>query len=427
MGRDWSTSSSTTPSTNSRSPCATASAVHQRLRAQGHGRRRIPSCSTARPTAWPLRRGQLQDRRSDLRQVRARSMFIFVYQDVRGRYMSEGEFVNMTPHRAVKHGPQDIDESTDTYDTIDWLIKNIPNNNGKVGMWGISYPGFYTAAGMIDAHPALKAASPQAPITDWFIGDDFHHNGTLFLPHMFSFFASFGHPRPVPALPPPPGFADRRAHPQDGYSFFLGLGPLTNANEKYFKDDVPFWNEMTQHGTLRRILAGAQPAPAPEEHQARRDDRGRLVRRREPLRRARHLQGDREEQPGRDQHAGDGPLVPRRLVAQRRRLAGQRQVQLQDRGLLSRADRVAVLQVLPEGQGRSQTARGLRLRDRHQPVAQATTPGRPSDAQPKTLYLHAGGRLAFDAPTRKPRHGLRRVRQRPRQAGALHRRPGRPG
>jgi putative CocE/NonD family hydrolase len=179
----------------------------------------------------------------------AKENFIFVYQDVRGRYMSEGDFVNMTPHRAVKRGPQDTDESTDTYDTIEWLIKNIPNNNGKVGMWGISYPGFYTSAGIIDAHPALKAASPQAPIADWFIGDDFHHNGTLYLPHMFRFFSSFGHPRPVPTLPPPPGTNNASLTQQDGYSFFLGLGPLSNVNEKYFKQDVPFWTEMTQHGT----------------------------------------------------------------------------------------------------------------------------------------------------------------------------------
>jgi len=110
----------------------------------------------------------------------------------------------MTPHRDVKRGPQDTDESTDTYDTIEWLIHRVPNN-GNVGMWGISYPGFYTAAGIIDAHPALKAASPQAPIADWFIGDDFHHNGTLYLPHMFRFFSGFGHPRPAPTLPPPAG------------------------------------------------------------------------------------------------------------------------------------------------------------------------------------------------------------------------------
>lgn len=199
----------------------------------------------------------------------ARENFIFVYQDVRGRYMSEGDFVNMTPHRAVKRGPQDTDESTDTYDTIEWLIKHVPNNNGKVGMWGISYPGFYTSAGIIDAHPALKAASPQAPIADWFIGDDFHHNGTLYLPHMFRFFSSFGHPRPLPTLPPPPGSNNSALTQQDGYSFFLGLGPLSNVNEKYFKQDVPFWTEMTQHGTydefwqardLRRHLKNIKPA-----------------------------------------------------------------------------------------------------------------------------------------------------------------------
>jgi len=198
----------------------------------------------------------------------AKENFIFVYQDVRGRYLSEGDFTNMTPHRAVKRGPQDTDESSDTYDTIEWLIKNIPNNNGKVGMWGISYPGFYTSAGIIDAHPALIAASPQAPIADWFIGDDFHHNGTLYLPHMFRFFSGFGHPRPVPTLPSPRSDASALTQ-QDGYSFFLGLGPLSNVNEKYFKQDVPFWTEMTQHGVydefwqardLRRHLKNIKPA-----------------------------------------------------------------------------------------------------------------------------------------------------------------------
>ena len=112
--------------------------------------------------------------------------------------MSEGEFVNMRPHNPAKKAPTDIDESTDTYDTIDWLVKHVPNHNGKVGLWGISYPGFYTAAGMIDAHPALKAVSPQAPVTDWFIGDDWHHNGAFFLPHMFNFMAASIGPRPEP-------------------------------------------------------------------------------------------------------------------------------------------------------------------------------------------------------------------------------------
>jgi len=172
--------------------------------------------------------------------------FIFVYQDVRGRMMSEGEFVNMTPHKAVKTGPKDIDESTDTYDTIDWLVKNIPNNNGRVGTWGISYPGFYTAAGMIDAHPAHKAASPQAPIVDWFVGDDFHRNGALYLPHAFNFLASFGKPRPEPTSK----FRATFEHgTPDGYAYFLKLGPLYNANEKVFKNEIAFWSEMMKHGT----------------------------------------------------------------------------------------------------------------------------------------------------------------------------------
>jgi uncharacterized protein len=173
--------------------------------------------------------------------------YIVVYQDVRGRWMSEGEFVNMRPHRPQKSGPQDVDESSDTFDTIDWLLKHVAGHNGRVGMWGISYPGFYTAAGMIDAHPALKAASPQAPVTDWFTGDDWHHNGALFLPHAFNFMSSFGHPRPEPTKKG----RERFDHgTPDGYAFFLRIGSLANANARYFKDDVPFWNEMMQHGTF---------------------------------------------------------------------------------------------------------------------------------------------------------------------------------
>ena len=170
--------------------------------------------------------------------------FIFVYQDVRGRLMSEGEYVNMRPHNPKKAGAQDIDESTDTYDTIDWLVKNVANNNGRVGTWGISYPGFYVSAGIIDAHPALKAASPQAPIADWFIGDDFHHNGALFLPHGFNFFSSFGLPRPKPTTEFPPRFEHGTP---DGYRFFLDMGPLPNADKKYLKGQVAFWNEAMNH------------------------------------------------------------------------------------------------------------------------------------------------------------------------------------
>ncbi|MCC7052385.1 MAG: CocE/NonD family hydrolase [Gemmatimonadaceae bacterium] len=173
--------------------------------------------------------------------------YIFAYQDVRGAYMSEGRFVNMTPHRESKPTPQETDESTDTWDSIDWLLKFSPHNNGRVGTWGISYPGFYTAAGMIDAHPAHRAASPQAPIADWFAGDDFHRNGVLWLPHFFGFISGFGKPRPVPT----PRGNRRFAFPTaDGYDFFLNdLGPVGTANAKFFHDSVAFWNEALAHPT----------------------------------------------------------------------------------------------------------------------------------------------------------------------------------
>src|SRR6476619_3034302 len=162
----------------------------------------------------------------------AKAGYAFAYQDVRGRWMSEGTHVNMRPHNPDKTD-KEFDESSDTYDTIDFLVKKVPNNNGKVGLWGISYPGFYTAAGMIDAHPALKAASPQAPINDWFVGDDFHHNGVLFLPHCFNFMANFGKPRPEPTTKF--GYLPFEHGTPDGYKFFLEMGPLRNADTKFFK------------------------------------------------------------------------------------------------------------------------------------------------------------------------------------------------
>ncbi len=170
--------------------------------------------------------------------------YIFVRQDVRGCYMSEGTFTNMTPHVADKRSRTDVDESSDTYDTIEWLVRNVENHNGRVGMWGISYPGFYAAAGMIDAHPALKAVSPQAPIADWFF-DDFHHHGAFFLPHCFNFMASFGRPRPEPTTSRSGG---RFCHgTPDGYQFFLDMGPLKNANERYLHGEIEAWNEIVAH------------------------------------------------------------------------------------------------------------------------------------------------------------------------------------
>lgn len=172
--------------------------------------------------------------------------YIVVNQDVRGRYMSEGEFMDVRPYITNKKNKKDIDETTDTYDTVEWLIKNIKGNNGRVGISGISYPGFYSSMGAIDAHPAVKAVSPQAPVSKWMGGDDFFHNGALLLPHGFDFFSWFGWPRPHPKSEPDKGLEHWTP---DEYKYFLDMGPLPNANKLYLHDSVAFWNEMMRHGT----------------------------------------------------------------------------------------------------------------------------------------------------------------------------------
>lgn len=174
----------------------------------------------------------------------AQDKFIFVYQDVRGRFMSEGQWFEMTPAKDVKTGPNDVDESSDTYDTIEWLIKNVPNNNGKVGLLGVSYPGFYTSAGLVDAHPALVAASPQAPVSDLYMGDDSFHNGAFFLIANFSFYTFFGKQN----NPQPPQHGKPFEYgTKDGYRFYLDMGSLVNADEKYFKFANPYWTDVIKH------------------------------------------------------------------------------------------------------------------------------------------------------------------------------------
>lgn len=174
----------------------------------------------------------------------AKEKFIFAWQDVRGRYGSEGQFVHVRPILTAKSTPKDIDESTDAWDTIDWLVKHVPNNNGRVGLSGISYPGFYAACGAIDSHPALKAVSPQAPIADWFIGDDWHHNGALYLTHAFRFLSAFEQKLEKPTREPPRPFDYETP---DGYDFYLDLGSLANADAKFFKGKIAYWNELMRH------------------------------------------------------------------------------------------------------------------------------------------------------------------------------------
>ena len=173
--------------------------------------------------------------------------YIIVYQDVRGRYMSEGDFVEMHLHIDVKKSPKDVDDSSDMYDTIEFLLKHVPNNNGKVGIWGISYPGFYTSASIIDSHPALKAASPQAPMTDLFFTDDAYHGGAFMLAANFGFYASFkpmAEPAPPPKTPVPFDFGT-----PDGYTFYLQAGSINDLNKRYLKDANPLFTDQMSHTT----------------------------------------------------------------------------------------------------------------------------------------------------------------------------------
>ena len=169
--------------------------------------------------------------------------YIFARQDVRGRYMSEGEFVDVRPFNPNKKGT-DIDEASDTYDAIEWMVNNLPGNNKRVGVTGISYPGFYAAMAGLSGHPALKAVSPQAPVTDWFQGDDFHHNGAFFLMDAFNFYSSFGKPRLKPTPVGSPGF---RFPSQDNYDFYLKTGALKNFAKIMSDSSVAFWKDLYDH------------------------------------------------------------------------------------------------------------------------------------------------------------------------------------
>lgn len=169
--------------------------------------------------------------------------YIFVIQDVRGRWMSEGTFMDVRPFNPNKKKKTDIDEASDTYDAVDWLVKTIPNNNGNVGVFGTSYPGFYSTMAALSGHPAIKAVSPQAPVTEWFLGDDFHHNGAFMIGDAFNFYSGFGQPRPKPTTVGPKEF---NYYTQDKYKFYLETGALKNFS-KLMGDSILFWKDLMNH------------------------------------------------------------------------------------------------------------------------------------------------------------------------------------
>lgn len=189
----------------------------------------------------------------------ARAGYIFVFQDVRGRYMSEGDFADVRPFNPDKKTAKDTDEASDTFDTAEWLLKNVPGNNGRIGVYGISYPGFYATMSILANHPAIAAVSPQAPVTDWFIGDDFHHNGAFMLMDAFSFYSGFGKPRPEPTTAHAQWFSDWKT--PDNYAFYLNAGALPNFNQKYLHGAIPFWNELMQHPDMDAWWQARNPRP----------------------------------------------------------------------------------------------------------------------------------------------------------------------
>ncbi len=209
----------------------------------------------------------------------AQSGYIWVFQDVRGKYMSEGDFVDVRPFRSDKKMPVPVaakknkkekaaapvkteiavDEASDTYDTVDWLLKNVAANNGRVGVYGISYPGFYATMAALAGHPAIKAVSPQAPVTDWFIGDDFHHNGAFMLMDGFGFYSGFGKPRPKPTTEGSPGFSNWNT--PDNYQFYLQAGALSNFAKRYGMGEIPFWNDLMAHPDYDAWWQARNPRP----------------------------------------------------------------------------------------------------------------------------------------------------------------------
>ncbi|HEX3745170.1 MAG TPA: CocE/NonD family hydrolase [Bryobacteraceae bacterium] len=185
--------------------------------------------------------------------------FIFAYADVRGRYLSEGTFVDVRPHKTKFDGARDFDDSTDTWDTVDWLVKHVANNNGRVGMWGISYPGHYAAHALIDSHPALKAVSPQAPMGDVGNGDDAYHNGAFYLSANFSFYTGFS-PRKADPERPHAG-APFEPGTTDAYAFYLRMGPLASSKPLYFPAGNVYWDELLEHAAYDSFWQSRALAP----------------------------------------------------------------------------------------------------------------------------------------------------------------------
>ena len=190
-------------------------------------------------------------RKLHLNELLVKEEFFFVHQDIRGRFMSEGNFEVLRPYIANKSSDKDIDESTDAYDTVEWLLKNLEGHNGKVAICGGSYSGWATLMAAIDPHPAVKAVIVAASPADWWMGDDLHHNGAFRLMYAYSWVGMDAQPRTGGPTSNPAKFPFYATN--DGYKFFLDLGPIKNVNEKYFHYENPTWNDYMIHGDYDRF------------------------------------------------------------------------------------------------------------------------------------------------------------------------------
>ncbi len=352
-------------------------ALHDRLYAEGRRRSDTRSCSSGRPTGPGLTAPASSRPRSALRHCSPRRATSSCYQDVRGCFMSEGQFVDVRPQLPTKHGPE-RDRREHRHLRHDRLAREERPEQQRPGRaCGASpTPASTPRARLIDAHPALKAVSPQAPVVDWFVGDDSHHNGAFFLQQAFNFDAEL---RPAPARAdarrPTRGSTTAR---RDAYDFFLEDGPAAEGRRPATsRANVPFWNDVMEHGTYDDFWKARNLLPHLKDVQPGRDDRRRLVRRRGPLRHARDLRA-RSRQPvpasrtswswARGSTAAG---LRRRRVARARSRSASKTV-----GYLSRADRVAVLRAPPEGQ------RPAGTRPRRSSSRRARTAGTSYDAWP---------------------------------------------
>ena len=266
-------------------------------------------------------------------------------QDIRGRFKSEGQFVMLRQPRDRKD-PKAIDESTDTYDTIEWLLKNVPNNNGRVGMVGTSYPAWLAVMGALDPHPALKAIVPKASPADMWIGDDFHHNGAFRLSYGFEYVYMMESSK---EMTPTATLIDR----YDTYEWYLELGPLSNVNRRYFRESLPTWNDFVRHPDYDAFWKRQAFAPwlnrvtVPTLNVAGwwdQEDFYGPIKIYELL--EKHDTKKRELSRRR-------PVEPRRLVARHRAQAGPHRLRQRHRHALPPQRDGAVLRPLPEGPGRA--------------------------------------------------------------------------